>query len=630
MHGFGTYRAADYDELIDHPVEMGELHARHLHGRAASRTMSPSPARHNADLERLCRDLKTLCESQIRLFGEPAPMDRYVFLVTALGEGYGGLEHRASTALLCSRDDLPQPGVEEVTESYRTFLGLCSHEYFHTWNVKRIKPAAFVPYDLERENYTTLLWAFEGITSYYDDLAAGALRPDLRSATTWRSLGRSITNLLRSPGRMKQTVAEASCDAWIKYYRQDENSPNALVSYYLKGSLIALCLDLLIRSRTRGRKSLDDLMRALWQRYGQTGVGVPEDGIEKLAEEIAGARLRDFLRQSAALHRRAAAEAVACDGRPATCSCVRPKSPGDKGGKPPSKQPLRALAARVALGARTAEDTAGVQPDSCAGRRRRPGRRPLRRRRAGRDRTVYAPAPAIWTSALPSTGPARVPRYTDSAATSCSSARSCCKAAPIDTCSLAVDRDGRRRPRRRRESWLCREQSDHDSQTTPLLVSYDRRGGGGAASGRSRPPYPGHDLTAGGRAHRLPRVLQVRELPARRRIQVPRRLQRHLAAQPEQRRRGVLAYSSGNHAQAVALAAELLGTTAVIVMPQDAPQVKLEATRGYGGEIVTYDKHTTVREELAARIARERGLDAHPALRPSARRRRARAPPPRS
>ena len=106
-------------------------------------------------------------------------MDRYVFLVTALGEGYGGLEHRASTALLCSRDDLPEPGDKQVSERYRTFLGLCSHEYFHTWNVKRIKPAAFTPYDLARENYTTLLWAFEGITSYYDDLLLVRCRADL-------------------------------------------------------------------------------------------------------------------------------------------------------------------------------------------------------------------------------------------------------------------------------------------------------------------------------------------------------------------------------------------------------------------------------------------------------------------
>ena len=130
-------------------------------------------------------------------------MDRYVFLVTAVGDGYGGLEHRASTALLCSRDDLPRPGEKALTESYRTFLGLASHEYFHTWNVKRIKPAAFTPYDLDRENYTALLWAFEGVTSYYDDLAlvrCGLMTPE----EYLEILGRSITQLLRTPGRRRQ------------------------------------------------------------------------------------------------------------------------------------------------------------------------------------------------------------------------------------------------------------------------------------------------------------------------------------------------------------------------------------------------------------------------------------------
>jgi len=209
----------------------------------------------------------------------------------AVGEGYGGLEHRASTALLCSRDDLPQPGVKKVTDRYRTFLGLCSHEYFHTWNVKRIKPAVFTPYDLAQENYTQLLWAFEGITSYYDDLAlvrAGSItRKDY-----YATLSRAVTDLMRMPGRRRQSVAQSSFDAWIKYYRQDENSPNAIVSYYGKGSLVALSLDLHIRSRTGARKSLDDVMRALWRAHGLTGIGVDEEGVELVAEEVTGLRLK--------------------------------------------------------------------------------------------------------------------------------------------------------------------------------------------------------------------------------------------------------------------------------------------------------------------------------------------------
>jgi predicted metalloprotease with PDZ domain len=314
--------------------------------------------RHGADMERLCRDLKRLCEWHIDLFGRPAPMDRYVFLVTAIGEGYGGLEHRASTALLCSRDDLPRPDMKVPTDEYRTFLGLCSHEYFHTWNVKRIKPAVFTAYDLTRENYTTLLWAFEGITSYYDDLAL--VRSGLITQAQYlETIGRSITSLLRTPGRLHQNVTEASWDAWIKYYRQDENAPNALVSYYLKGSLIALCLDLLIRSRTRSGKSLDDVLRELWSRHGRSGVGVLEDGIERTAEEVTGLKLRPFfnraLRSTAELPLRQLLDTVGIQME------IRPaESASDRGGKK-SSTPARELARRAVLGARTAEDALGVK-----------------------------------------------------------------------------------------------------------------------------------------------------------------------------------------------------------------------------------------------------------------------------
>ena len=291
-YSFGTYEAANYDELIDHPVEIGTFSLATFKACGVQHDIAIT-GRHRADMRRLTRDLKQLCETQIRFFGEPAPMARYVFLITAIGDGYGGLEHRASTALLCSRNDLPQQGTDRASNGYRTFLGLASHEYFHTWNVKRIKPAAFTPYDLEHENYTTLLWAFEGFTSYYDDLLL--VRSGLMPANSYLdTLSRNITSLLRTSGRKKQTVSESSFDAWIKYYRSDENTPNAGVSYYGKGSLVALCLDLLIREQTGGRKSLDDVMRALWKRYGMKGIGVPEDGIEKIAEQVAGLKLKRF------------------------------------------------------------------------------------------------------------------------------------------------------------------------------------------------------------------------------------------------------------------------------------------------------------------------------------------------
>ena len=214
-----------------------------------------------------------------------------------LGDGYGGLEHRASTALICARNDLPCIGQTEMSDAYRGFLGLCSHEYFHTWNVKRIKPAVFAPYDLGVENYTTMLWLFEGFTSYYDDLML--LRSGVIDVDAYlKLLEKTINGVLRSGGRHKQSVAESSFDAWTKYYRQDENAPNAVVSYYAKGSLVALLLDLVIRRDTNGKRSLDDVMRALWRRYGRHfytangGRGVEEREVEALFDEVTGLSLK--------------------------------------------------------------------------------------------------------------------------------------------------------------------------------------------------------------------------------------------------------------------------------------------------------------------------------------------------
>ena len=157
-----------------------------------------------------------------------------------------GLEHRSSTSALCKRDELPPPGMTEPVDDYISLLGLVSHEYFHVYNIKRIKPAAFTPYDLSRENYTRLLWAFEGFTAYYDDLAlvrSGVIAPE----RYLELLGRTITSVLRTPGRLRQSLSESSFDAWIKFYRKDENTPNAVVSYYVKGAAIALALDLMLR-----------------------------------------------------------------------------------------------------------------------------------------------------------------------------------------------------------------------------------------------------------------------------------------------------------------------------------------------------------------------------------------------
>lgn len=290
---FGLYRAENYDELIDHPVEMGSFTLVTFIACGVRHEVAIS-GRHDCDLVRLASDLQRICEWQIRFFGEPAPMPHYVFLVTAVGDAYGGLEHRASAALLCARDDLPYRGMRGISKRYRSFLGLCSHEYFHAWNVKRIKPAAFDPYNLDTENYTTLLWAFEGFTSYYDDLAL--LRCGVIKRKDWLELiARTIDRVQRDPGRQRQTLADSSFDAWTKYYRPNENTPNAVVSYYAKGALVALALDLTLRAGTTGRISLDDVMRALWQRHGLgNGRGVGDDDIRLIAEELSGLHLHHF------------------------------------------------------------------------------------------------------------------------------------------------------------------------------------------------------------------------------------------------------------------------------------------------------------------------------------------------
>lgn len=296
--GFGVFSAKDYDELCDHPVEMGTFDLVEWQSGMVAHQMAIT-GRVRFDRERLRKDLTAVCNEQIRMFhgDKPPPFERYLFLTMAVGDGYGGLEHRSSTALVCKRDDLPRPGMTEPSEGYRSFLGLASHEYFHLWNVKRIKPASFAPYDLHKENYTRNLWAFEGITSYYDDLAL--VRAGVISVESWLELlGRTVTRVLRGAGRKKQSLAESSFDSWIKYYRQDENTANSQVSYYTKGSLVALALDVTIRAATDDARSLDDVMRLLFLRYGDNAsgsrAGVPEDGIERIASEVAGVDLVPF------------------------------------------------------------------------------------------------------------------------------------------------------------------------------------------------------------------------------------------------------------------------------------------------------------------------------------------------
>jgi len=345
---FGLYAAADYDELIDHPVEMGEFTVIPFEACGVPHDIVLA-GRFDCDQARLAADLKTICEHHIRFFGEPAPMDYYQFQVMIVGDGYGGLEHRASTSLVARRASLPRPGEDGVSDDYREFLGLCSHEYFHTWNVKRIKPEAYRPYDLQQEVYTDLLWAFEGITSYYDDLALR--RAGLIDAPSYLELlAQIMTRVQRGAGRLRQSAAESSFNTWTKFYKQDENAANAIVSYYAKGSLIAACIDLKMRLSSDGHRSLDDVMRHLWRDYLETGEGIGRERIQQLVGELCGEDLADYLEQmiygTGDLPLPQLLEAMGIE------VAVRAQAGAqDKGGKPVDKQPPAVdLGARLKAG----------------------------------------------------------------------------------------------------------------------------------------------------------------------------------------------------------------------------------------------------------------------------------------
>lgn len=292
QYAFGHYCAANYAELIDHPVEIGELMIGEFEAGGIPHAIAIR-GHSKVDMGRICKDLSHICETHLELLGKPDDLDRYLFLLTVLGEGYGGLEHCWSSSLVCSRSNLPHRGEDGVSNGYRKFLGLCSHEYFHLWNVKRMRPEVFTPYDLRSEAHTGLLWVFEGITSYYDDLAL--LRSGLISVDSYLELlGQTITLVMRSRGRFKQSVEESSFDAWTKFYKQGANASNAIVSYYTKGSLVALALDLKLRTQGKDDCSLDTVMRECWRRYGETANGMPERGLELIAREASGLDLADF------------------------------------------------------------------------------------------------------------------------------------------------------------------------------------------------------------------------------------------------------------------------------------------------------------------------------------------------
>lgn len=282
VSGRYTLKAKDYAELIDAPFELAEQSRFSFQAAGIAHEFVIS-GKHAMNAARMQQDLEKICGTEIAMFGS-APFKNYTFMTMATGNSYGGLEHPNSTSLITPRDDLPKADEPlEPSKEYQRFLGLCSHEYFHSWLVKFIRPENFANYNLNKEGYTSLLWIFEGFTSYYDDLIL--LRSGVINQESYVTLLKAqIERYLQNPGRSVQTVAESSFDAWVKFYRPDENTNNAGTSYYNKGCLVALCLDLGLRLRG---SSLDALMRKLYEN-AQQGIQVSERTIFDLCRELTG------------------------------------------------------------------------------------------------------------------------------------------------------------------------------------------------------------------------------------------------------------------------------------------------------------------------------------------------------
>lgn len=278
-----TFRAADYDVLYDSPFEVSDF-------KEIKFDVQGKPHRYvitgegNYDLNKLAVDTAKIIEESYKIFGE-LPYDDYTFIVNT--RGGGGLEHMNSTALQVNRFGF------KPDSRYKNFLYLVAHEFFHAYNVKRLKPDVLGPFDYENENYTRLLWVAEGTTSYYESLLLrrAGLITDKEFLSGKAS---AIQQLQTRPGRFETSLEEASLDAWIKYYRQDENSINNQISYYDKGEIVSMMLDMTIRTASGGAKSLDDVLRYLYaESYKKNKNFTPAD-FQKACELIAGKSLDEF------------------------------------------------------------------------------------------------------------------------------------------------------------------------------------------------------------------------------------------------------------------------------------------------------------------------------------------------
>lgn len=296
-----TFHAENFDVLYDSPFEVSNFKSILFNVKGVPHRIVIDGAG-NYDPERMRRDVQKIVETQMELMGGEIPYRDYTFILH-LRSNADGLEHANSTSLGYPRFGFTISGGDRVVSAspstsaqnldYRGFLSLVSHEFFHLWNVKRIRPDALGPFDYTKENYTKLLWVAEGITDYYSDLTlrrAGLISND----DFISSAARTFQQLQNTPGRLVQSAEEASFDAWVKFYRPDENTPNSQISYYDKGAILGLLLDLEIRKRTNGAKSLDDVLRALYADFFNKNRNYTPSDFQRAAETAAGGSLEEF------------------------------------------------------------------------------------------------------------------------------------------------------------------------------------------------------------------------------------------------------------------------------------------------------------------------------------------------
>ncbi|MBD2679880.1 MULTISPECIES: M61 family metallopeptidase [Nostoc] len=280
-----TFLASDFDTLVDSPFEIGrhELYQFEVLGKPHELAIW---GQGNYQVQQMIADIQKIIRVEAQMFGG-LPYERYVFLLHLFSQAFGGLEHKNSCSLIYQRFGF------RVPEKYDRFLQLVAHEFFHLWNVKRIRPKALEVFDYDQENYTPCLWFCEGTTSYYDLLIP--LRAGIYDAKSYLNhLSKEITRYQTTPGRKVQPLSESSFDAWIKLYRPDANSGNSQISYYLKGEMISLLLDLLIRSTHSNQRSLDDVMLKMWQQFGEAEIGYTQEQLQEVIESVAGIDLADF------------------------------------------------------------------------------------------------------------------------------------------------------------------------------------------------------------------------------------------------------------------------------------------------------------------------------------------------